>query len=66
MIILKRKKLLYIIMCLILSITVYGFKSKKGDETLEVVSTPVTTKVIVLDAGHGRRRWRSSKFKWNK
>lgn len=66
MIILKKKKVLYIIMCLILSITVYGFKTKKGYETLEVVSTPVTAKVIVLDAGHGRRRWWSGKYKWNK
>ena len=53
MIIIKRKKVIYIMFCLILGISVYGFKISKENNTLEVVSTPATTKVIVLDAGHG-------------
>ena len=53
MIIIKRKKVIYIMFCLILGISAYGFKISKENNTLEVVSTPATTKVIVLDAGHG-------------
>ena len=56
MIVLNKKKIIYIIVCLLLSVSVYGINSQ-NKESIEVVSTPVTTKVIVLDAGHGRRRW---------
>ena len=58
MLILKRKRII-VIMCMIF-ISLYAFSFKIANEdiilnkkTVETVSTPVTNKIIIVDAGHG-------------
>lgn len=58
MIILRKKRIIMII-CLFF-VSLYGFSFKIANEDLtinkksiETVSTPVTNKVIIVDAGHG-------------
>ena len=62
MIIVKGKKLKLILMCVILTIiiTIIILNMKKDINTTETVALPVNKKVIIVDAGHGRRRWRSN------
>lgn len=59
MIILQRKRIMLVIGIVFISIFSYLLGSSHMYETVETVSTPTTGKTIVLDAGHGRRRWRS-------
>lgn len=59
MIILQRKRIMLVIGTVFISIFSYLLGSSHMYETVETVSTPTTGKTIVLDAGHGRRRWRS-------
>ena len=56
MLILNKKRIYLILTCLILSTMVFQFKTSKNIQTIETVALPVN-KTIVLDAGHGRRRW---------
>ncbi len=58
MLILKRKRII-VMMCMIF-ISLYAFSFKIANEdiilnkkTVETVSTPVTNKIIIVDAGHG-------------
>ena len=58
MLILKRKRII-VMMCMIF-ISLYAFSFKIANEdimlnkkTIETVSTPVTNKIIIVDAGHG-------------
>ena len=58
MLILKRKRII-VMMCMIF-ISLYAFSFKVANEdlklnkkTVETVSTPVTNKIIIVDAGHG-------------
>lgn len=53
MIVLNKKRLLFINLSIILSIFVYSITSNKLLETQEVSSTPVSNHTIILDAGHG-------------
>lgn len=53
MVILKKKKIIYLILCTLLGISVYGLKEQKNINSMETVATPVASKVVVLDAGHG-------------
>ena len=56
MIILRKKRIIFILSCFIFSVCAfYLFQSKESNlgETIETVSLPVSNKVIVLDAGHG-------------
>ena len=42
-----------------ISIFSYLLGSSHMYETVQTVSLPTSGKTVVLDAGHGRRRWRS-------
>lgn len=53
MIILRRKRLFIVALCFILSVSVFLLQTSKKEEVKQVVSLPVSQKVIVLDAGHG-------------
>lgn len=53
MIILKRKRLLFIVAMVFVSVVTYTVASSKNNNVVQTVSLPVTNKVIVLDAGHG-------------
>ena len=52
-------------------ISLYAFSFKIANEdiilnkkTVETVSTPVTNKIIIVDAGHGTPDERCGEFKW--
>jgi len=51
MIILSRRRILFICLCLIISVSFAGFEKEK--QTIETISLPISNKTIVLDAGHG-------------
>lgn len=51
MLILNKKRILIIFICLILSILFVEIK--KENKTVETVALPVENKVIILDSGHG-------------
>ena len=51
MIILNRKKMVFILTCVIISIVFFNFTIVT--ETVETSSTPVSNHIVVLDAGHG-------------
>lgn len=53
MIVLSRKRILTVILCLCISMFTFLFMTQNKNETVETVSLPVTGKVVVLDAGHG-------------
>ena len=48
---LKKKRILTITICLLLSLGFVGVK--KEEETIETVALPVEDKVIIIDSGHG-------------
>ena len=56
MLVLNKKRIYIIFACLILSTIVFQLKAPKNMEVKETVALPVDNKVIILDAGHGRRR----------
>ena len=56
MYVISRKRIGMILMCLLLGICVYSYRGIEvsSDEMVkETTSTPVSGKVIVVDAGHG-------------
>ncbi len=54
MIILRKKRIILVIMCVIISLGFINIgKNLKNEITAPTVSLPVSNKVIVLDAGHG-------------
>lgn len=56
MIVINKKRISIIVICLLLGIFAYSYEGTKinlGQEIQETTSTPVSGKVIVLDAGHG-------------
>lgn len=60
----KRWKL--IIFLIIFSICIGTLEQYKNEDVVSTISIPVTNKVIVVDAGHRKSGWWSSKQKWNK
>lgn len=52
MILLNKKKMIFILSCMILSVLFYSFTSLPHS-TIETSSTPVSNHVVILDAGHG-------------
>lgn len=57
MYVINRKRISFILVCLLLGIFAYSYQSTKIDmdvqsEVQETVSTPVSGKIIVIDAGH--------------
>ncbi len=66
MIVLRKKRILLIIMCVIVSVGFINItRNLKNELTVPTVSLPVSNKVIVLDAGHGSPDRRGRKCKWN-
>ena len=56
MIVVNKKRISIIVTCLLLGIFAYSYEGTKinlDQETQETTSTPVSGKVIVVDAGHG-------------
>lgn len=56
MIVLSKKRISLILICLLLGIFSYSYQFAKintKEEIKETTSTPVSNKVVVLDAGHG-------------
>lgn len=58
MLILKRKKIVILVVCtiLIFCICVTISKYKKQEKTILTAATPSNNKIVIVDAGHGRRR----------
>jgi len=64
MYVINRKRISIILICLVLGIFVYSYEGTKINEDEQVqqtTSTPVSGKVIVVDAGHGVPDERSRK-----
>lgn len=64
MYVVNRKRVSLILICLLLGIFAYSYQRTKIDldeEIQETTSTPVSGKVIVVDAGHGVPDERSTK-----
>lgn len=57
MIIIHKKRLIYVSLIVIAALLVFGMSTNRIENkmvnTVETVALPVTNKVIVLDAGHG-------------
>ena len=57
MIVLRKKRILFIIMCVVVSIGFINIGGRiKTQMSVPTVSLPVSNKVIVLDAGHRKSR----------
>lgn len=54
MILLEKRRLLLILCMMFVSVSTYLFTLVYSKETIQTMSLPVTGKVVVLDAGHGR------------
>lgn len=54
MIILNKKRILFITSVVIVSMFVFTIQTAQTNETLETVALPVSNKTIVIDAGHGK------------
>lgn len=63
MIILNRKRISFVIIAVMIGIASFLYKNQKYDDEIvkQTTSTPISNKVIVLDAGHGAPDERSSK-----
>lgn len=53
MILLEKKRILFILGMVFISVFVYFFNFGFNNKTIQTVSLPVSNKVVVLDAGHG-------------
>lgn len=66
MLVRNKKRLMFLLVATFLPIGIFMAKSSynnlKNAETIATMSVPVTSKTIVIDAGHGRRRWWSCKL----
>lgn len=68
MIVINKRRIAFIITCVFLSIFIFIFtKDSILEEKYfkETVSLPISGKIIVVDAGHGKPDERSREFKWN-
>ena len=54
MIILSKKKILVISTCIFVSLFAFILQTSKIENTVQTVALPVSNKVIVIDAGHGK------------
>lgn len=64
MIILRKKRIILMLACVIVSVCFFNMSLDNSKKAIPVVSLPVSNKVIVLDAGHGDPDRRSGKCKW--
>lgn len=56
MYVINRKRISFILVCLLLGIFAYSYEYTKinlNEELQQTTATPVSGKVIVVDAGHG-------------
>ena len=58
MLILKRKRIIMMMCMICVSLCAFSFKIAsnnlvKEEKTVQTVSTPVTDRVVIVDAGHG-------------
>ncbi len=64
MIVLRKKRILLVLMCVIVSVGFMNItENLKNRATVPTVSLPVSNKVIVLDAGHRKSRSEEQKVK---
>lgn len=54
MIIIRKKRLLFIASMLCVSLFIFSLSTYSSPKTVETVALPVSNKVIVIDAGHGK------------
>ena len=52
MILIQKKRIIFVLSMVFISVFVYFFSINK-DQTIQTVSLPVTNKVVIIDAGHG-------------
>lgn len=50
----KKEKILISLICVIIMVSILMIINKNADESIETIAVPVTGKVIILDAGHGK------------
>lgn len=72
MLILSKKRITIILCMLCVSLYAFSFKIANNmdniaqtEKTVETVATPVSNKVVIVDAGHGTPDERCRKFKRN-
>ena len=56
MIILRKKRILFILSVILISMFAFTIQVAKNEETVPTVALPVSNKVIVIDAGHRKTR----------
>ena len=56
MIILKKKRILFILSLVLVSMFAFTIQIAKDEKTISTVALPVSNKVIVIDAGHRKTR----------
>lgn len=64
MIVINKRRISIIMICLLIGIFAYSYEGTKinlDEEVQETTSTPVSGKVIIVDAGHGVPDERSGK-----
>ena len=54
MIVISRKRILFIASILCVSVFAFSLNTYSSKKTVETVALPVSNKVIVIDAGHGK------------
>ena len=66
MLVLSKKRILLMLCMVFISLYAFSFKiAIQNSETIETVAVPSSSRVIVIDAGHGTTDERSRKLKWN-
>lgn len=72
MLILSKRRIAFMLCMVLVSLYAFSFKIANNigyvnntGKTVETVATPVSNKVVIVDAGHGTPDERSRKFKWN-
>ena len=56
MIILRKKRILFVLSVVLISMFAFTIQVAKNEETVSAVALPVSNKVIVIDAGHRKTR----------
>ena len=65
MLILNNKRIMFLVLATFLPIGMFILQTAnnniKNKDVIATMATPATSRTIVIDAGHGRRRWWRSK-----
>lgn len=59
MIILNKKRILFVLSAILISMFAFTIQVAENEKVVETVALPVSDKVIVIDAGHGKPDERS-------